>query len=267
VDPSAARYLEALTAEAAAVLGGRLVGVYAHGSLLLGGYLPTRSDIDVLVVVKDPLSADEQADLAGRLSEDALPCPAVGLELSVVLRSVAAAPTARPAFELHVTTAPQDRKVVDGHGHPGDLDLVLHFAVCHALGYTPFAEVPPSLVLARVADELTWAAEHNPSEYAVLNACRAWRYAVDGSLVSKVDGGRWAETRLDEPELTLVREALARQSGEEAARLDPDAVRTFVRRLRDDVEVIMRSRTDWSTRAERSLRDVMRSGRPGDQNV
>ena len=96
MDPSAARYLEALTAEVTAVLGGRVVGVYAHGSLLLGGYLPTRSDIDVLVVVEDPLSPDEQADLAARLSADALPCPAVGLELSVVLRSVAAAPTARP---------------------------------------------------------------------------------------------------------------------------------------------------------------------------
>ena len=132
MDPSAARYLEALTAEVTAVLGGRLVGVYAHGSLLLGGYLPTRSDIDVLVVVEDPLTPEEQADLAARLSEDALPCPAVGLELSVVLRSVAAAPTARPAFELHVTTAPADRKVVDGHGHPGDLDLVLHFAICPA---------------------------------------------------------------------------------------------------------------------------------------
>jgi streptomycin 3"-adenylyltransferase len=233
VDHSAARYLEALTAEATAVLGERLVGVYAHGSLLLGGYLPTRSDIDVLVVVADPLSPDEQADLAARLTEDALPCPAVGLELSVVLTSVAAAPTARPAFELHVTTAPDDRKVVDGHGHPGDLDLVLHFAICHALGYPPFAEVPPSLVLAQVTDELAWAAEHNPSEYAVLNACRAWRYAVDGALVSKVDGGRWAEPRLTGSERTLVREALALQSGKDISPLGPDVVRTFVGRLRD----------------------------------
>ena len=237
MDSSAARYLQALTAEVGAVLGGRVVGVYAHGSLLLGGYLPTRSDIDALVVVEDPLAPDEQADLASRLSADALPCPAVGLELSVVLRSVAAAPTARPAFELHVTTAPGDRKVVDGHGHPGDLDLVLHFAVCHALGYAPFAEVPPSLVLARVADELTWAAEHHPSEYAVLNACRAWRCAVDGALVSKVDGGRWAGTRLDEPERTLVRDALALQSGEQAAPLDADAVRTFAGRLRDVIRI------------------------------
>jgi hypothetical protein len=235
VDPSASRYLEALTAEVRAVLGGRLVGVYAHGSLLLGGYVPARSDIDVLVVVEDPLSPDEQRDLAARLSEDALPCPAVGLELSVVLRSVAAAPTARPAFELHVTTAPADRKVVDGHGHPGDLDLVLHFAICHALGYPPFAEVPPPLVLAQVADELAWAAEHNPSEYAVLNACRAWRHAVDGGLVSKVDGGRWAERRLAGSELALVRTAIALQSGEQTGPLDPDAVRSFAAHVRNNV--------------------------------
>ena len=68
--------------------------------------------------------------------------------------------------------------------------------------------------MSRLADELTWAVEHVPTEYAVLNACRAWRYAVDGSLVSKVDGGRWAEARLAEPELTLVRAAIAVQCGE-----------------------------------------------------
>ena len=188
MDPSAARYLEALTAEVTAVLGGRLVGVYAHGSLLLGGYLPTRSDIDVLVVVEDPLSPGEQADLAARLSEDALPCPAVGLELSVVLRSVAAAPTARPAFELHVTTAPQDRKVVDGHGHPGDLDLVLHFAVCHALGYAPFAEVPPSLVLAQVADELDVGRRAQPVR--VRRPQRLPRLALRGRRRSRLQGRR-----------------------------------------------------------------------------
>jgi hypothetical protein len=238
VDPSAARYLDALTAEVVAVVGDGIVGVYAHGSLLLGGYLPERSDIDVLVVVEDALTADEKAALAGRLSEDSLPCPAVGLELSVVLRSVAAAPIARPAFELHVTTAPQDRKVVDGHGHPGDLDLVLHFAVCRRLDPDVFAEVPRALVLAQVADELAWAAEHNPTEYAVLNACRAWRYAVDCDLVSKVDGGRWAEARLHGADRALVQAALACQRGEAGVDLDVDAVRAFLASRRDVIRIV-----------------------------
>ena len=237
MDPSAARYLEALTAEVTAVLGGRLVGVYAHGSLLLGGYLPTRSDIDVLVVVEDPLSPDEQADLAARLSEDALPCPAVGLELSVVLRSVAAAPTARPAFELHVTTAPQDRKVVDGHGHPGDLDLVLHFAVCHAPRLrtlrrgTAVAGARPGRRRAHVGRRAQPVRVRRPQRLPRL-ALRRRR-----ALVSKVDGGRWAETRLTGPERTLVRDALALQSGEETTPLDPDVVRTFAGRLRDVIRI------------------------------
>lgn len=237
MDPSAARYLEALTAEVAEVLGDRLVGVYPHGSLLLGGYREERSDVDVLVVVEDALTPDEQDDLATRLSADALSCPAIGLELSVVTRAVAAAPDARPAFELHVTTAAQDRKVVDGHGRPGDLDLVLHFAVCHALGYPPFAEVPAALVLRQVADELTWASRHAPDEYAVLNACRALRYAEESALVSKVDGGRWALDRVPAADRPVVEAALARQTGADSeAPLDADDVRAFVRRLQRQVE-------------------------------
>lgn len=233
MDPSA--YLSALTSVAADVLGDDLVGVHAHGSLVLGGWRPERSDIDVLVVVSRPLTAAEQDALASAWR--AIPCPAVGLELSVVLDTVAAHPVPRAAFELHVTTAPADEKVVDGHGHPGDLDLVLHFAVCHALGLPGFAPVPRELVLAQLADEMTWAAQHNPTEYAVLNACRAWRYAVDGELVSKVDGGRWAETRLEGPDLALVRAALACQEGEAGIDLDADAVRAFVASRRDVIGI------------------------------
>ncbi len=237
MDSSAARYLAALTGEVADVVGDRLVGAYPHGSLLLGGYRPSRSDIDVVVVVEDPLSVDEQAAIGARLAHDALPCPAIGLELSVVTRAVAAAPSARPPFELHVTTAAQDRKVVDGHGHPGDLDLVLHFAVCHALGCPPFAEVPAALVLAQVSDELTWAMEHVPDEYAVLNACRALRYATDGALVSKVAGGEWASDRFSGDERALVRAALARQTEADPwADLDPAEVRRLVAGVQRQVE-------------------------------
>lgn len=212
---------------------------------MLGGWQSARSDIDVLVLVDRPLTPTEKSLLADAWSEESLPCPGVGLELSVVTREAISQPTSRPSFELHVTTAPQDRKVVDGHGHPGDPDLVLHFAVCRSLGHQVFAHVPRGLVMAQLADELTWAVDHAAPAYAVLNACRAWRYAVDGSFVSKLDGGRWAEERLPEPESTLVRRATALQSGESAAPVEPSAAHTFTLRLRD----------------------VIRSGRPDDQNV
>jgi hypothetical protein len=230
-------YVEELGAAASEVLADALVGVFPHGSLVLGGWRPDRSDIDVVVVVSRALSPDEKSALVSAWSQDALPCPGVGLELSVVLASVAAAPTARPAFELHVTTAPRDAKVVDGLGHPGELDAVLHFAICHSLGYPGFAEVPRELVLAQLVDELSWALEHAHAPYAVLNACRAWRYAVDGSLVSKIDGGQWACTRLADPERAVVESALAHQSGDDTVVIDPAAARSLVLRLQDVIRI------------------------------
>ncbi|MBB5802391.1 streptomycin 3'-adenylyltransferase [Saccharothrix ecbatanensis] len=223
----------------ATVFGPDLVGVYLHGSAVLGGFDARRSDIDILAVCEGPTSAAERSAAVERLSDRHLPCPAHGLELSIVTLPVARHPTAQPAFELHMTTAPEGSKVVDGHGHDGDPDLVLHFAVCRsagrALGPGPvaaavFAPVADDLVVAQLVTELRWSVEHASGEYAVLNACRAWRFAVDGALVSKIDGGRWALDRVPGPDRELIRTALDRQRCVLAAELDPDAVRRFIRR-------------------------------------
>jgi streptomycin 3"-adenylyltransferase len=238
VDETVERYLSDLAAAATEALGDDLVGCYLHGSAVLGGFDARRSDLDVLVVSAGTTSAAQRAALAAALG--GLPCPAVGLELSVVTRAAAGRPTAAPRYELHLTTAPADRKVVDGHTRGGDPDLVLHFAVCRAagrpLGAAPpaaevFAPVPAPLVLAQLDQELRWAVGHAAGEYAVLNACRAWRYAVDGALVSKVDGGVWAAERVDPADRVLVEAALARQRCASTAVLDPAAVTEFVRRV------------------------------------
>ena len=115
---------------------------------------------------------------------------------------------------------------------------MLHFAVCRAAGRLlgpgrpadqVFAPVPVELVRAQLAAELRWAAEQSPGEYAVLNACRAERYAADGTLVSKIDGGEWALSRVPGPDRELIAAALARQRCQPAAELDAAAVRRFVR--------------------------------------
>ena len=249
MDARSERYGADVAAALAGVLGPDLTGVYLHGSAVLGGFDARRSDVDILVVSEGAMTAGQQAAAAEALSEERLPCPAAGLELSVVTLAAARHPVARPAFELHLTTEPEDRKVVDGHGHGGDPDLVLHFAVCRAAGRRlgpgrpadqVFAPVPGELVRAQLAAELRWAiglrwaielrggAELYPGEYAVLNACRAWRYAVDGTLVSKIDGGEWALSRVPGPDRELISTALARQRCQPAAGLDPASVMRFV---------------------------------------
>ncbi|WP_207128325.1 aminoglycoside adenylyltransferase domain-containing protein [Actinocatenispora comari] len=238
MDEAMERYLSGLAAAAARALGDDLVGCYLHGSAVLGGFDARHSDVDVLVVAAGATSAAQRASLTAGLA--ALPCPAVGLELSVVTRAAAAGPTAAPRFELHLTTARDDPKVVDGHARGGDPDLVLHFAVCcragRVVGPGPaaaavFAPVPAALVLAQLVAELGWAVGHATGEYAVLNACRAWRFAVDGALVSKVDGGRWARDRVGAADRALIAAALARQRREAAVRLHPAAVAAFVQRI------------------------------------
>jgi hypothetical protein len=42
-----------------------------------------------------------------------------------------------------------------------------------------------------MTEELRWGVRHATPAYAVLNACRATRYAHDGQLCSKVDGAEW----------------------------------------------------------------------------
>jgi hypothetical protein len=131
VDGAAERY--ALDVGAlAGVLCPQLTGAYLHGSAVLGGFDARRSDVDVIAVCAGPLTAAQQAGVASALQR--LPCPARGLELSVVTLSVARCPMASPAFELHLTTGDTDAKVVDGHCAGGDPDLVPHLAVCRQAG-------------------------------------------------------------------------------------------------------------------------------------
>ncbi|MFI0417983.1 aminoglycoside adenylyltransferase domain-containing protein [Spongiactinospora sp. 9N601] len=231
------RYAGQVASAMAAGLGGRLVGVYLHGSAVLGGFDARRSDVDILVVSEGSMTAAERSAAAEALRDERLPCPAHGLELSIVTLPVARNPTACLAFELHVTTAPDDSKVVDGHGHEGDPDLVLGFAVCRQAGrlFGPgrpasevFGPVADDLVLAQLAHELRWGTEHALGEYAVLNACRAWRFTVDRVLVSKLDGGLWALGRTSVPDRELIQTALDRQRCLPAADLDPAAVQRFV---------------------------------------
>lgn len=164
MDAASEEYVARLAAAMVQVFSSALVGVYLHGSGVLGGFDARRSDVDILVVCRRSMTRSEQAAAAEILSEERLPCPAHGLELSVVVQDVARRPTAAPDFELHVTTAPEDTKVVDGHQRGGDPDLVLHFAVAQTAGRLvgpglpadeAFAAVPDDLISAQLAAELS----------------------------------------------------------------------------------------------------------------
>lgn len=225
--PPVEQYLTTLAVRVAEALGDNLVGTYLHGSAVLGGFNPDRSDVDVLVVVHHGLTGQDRDELAARLDPRALPVPAATLEMSVVTLDSARRPTAAPSYEMHVNTF-RDR-IADGRGRV-DPDLLLHYPIvrqCGRLlgpGMSPeevFAPLPRSLVLAAMATELEEASDSGEAtpEYILLNACRNLAYLEEGRFYSKIGGGEWVVARAPDVDPHLVRAALRRQDGS-----DPDAV-------------------------------------------
>jgi len=89
-----------------------------------------------------------------------------------------------------------------------------------------FAQIPRNLLLERVIESVRWYAQHPwaGSDNAVLNACRAWRWAAEGVWSSKTAAGNWAIARADDG--GIVEEAVGART--EARVLDEVRVRLFV---------------------------------------
>lgn len=180
-------------------LGPELIGVYLHGSAAMDAFQFQRSDIDMLAISRRELTDEERRAVADALLDPEMPCPGSGLEFHLVTDASLDVASKSPAFEVHLTTLPEDRKYVDGRGHAGDPDLILHYAMCQARGRAIVGPepadilpvVPREWVLEAMIEELDWALENAPPHYTILNACRAVQYAETGELVSKLEGGHW----------------------------------------------------------------------------
>ncbi|EQD29694.1 nucleotidyltransferase, partial [mine drainage metagenome] len=142
-------------------------------------------------------------------------CPGTGVEASVVEESAARRPSTPWPYRVHFTTSPPEPTTVWCEPGSGDSDLILHYAVTRQAGWAAYGppatdvvgEVGRRIVAAQLAAELRWAISHASESYAVLNACRALRWAKEEMLCSKTAGGTWALSRGIEP--ALVGQALS----------------------------------------------------------
>jgi len=195
-------YLAELAEKLQGILGESLVGVYAGGSWALGGYEPPDSDLDVAVVIPEPLS-DEAADgLVAALRHEAFPCPARGLELVVYTWESAASATTNPGFELNLNTGARltfraDREPQPGERHWFAVDRSVLAAHGIALLGPPAAQVFAPIAVDDLrpvlADVLLWYEREAPeSDDAILNAGRALRIAREGVWLPKPALLAWA---------------------------------------------------------------------------
>jgi aminoglycoside adenylyltransferase-like protein len=214
-------YLSELTARLEGQLQNRLVAAWAVGSTALGDFDELRSDVDVQAVSSTRLAHAELEQLATTLSHESLPCPVRGLEFVLYAHEDLTDPKG-PAFQLNLNTGPR----MDHHaGYDAAAEPRFWFTLDVSIARQRsrrLAGVPAEAVLPLLPRELVIAAAKDALEFwraydraqAILSACRAWAWSVEGRWLSKGEAAAWAAARLPNPE-PIVR-ALARHA-------DPDA--------------------------------------------
>lgn len=236
---------EAAVAEGPAGHAARIIGAYIHGSLAHGGYVPSHSDVDVLVVVDGPLTAGQRTSLIRAL--DAI-APATGrrFDLEVVTAESASRATRQPTVELYYGVHGGSPEIVTADHLPS---LVVEYSAMRSaadvlVGPSPatlIAEQPTEWIDERGLELLDrWSRLTRDAAHAglmVLIACQIWRWAVERRHASKDEAGGWALER--DPTLTAVEAALAERRGDGSRSIPPgdatrvlDAARRAVKRRR-----------------------------------
>ncbi|WP_310603780.1 nucleotidyltransferase domain-containing protein, partial [Anaerosporobacter sp.] len=121
------------------ILENNLVGIYLHGSAVMGCFNQQKSDIDLIIVVKNDISnkcKSRYMDMVVELNKNA---PAKGIELSIVKESVCNPFVYPTPFELHFSIAhlnwyqTNPEEYVDKMKGT-DKDLAAHFTILYHRG-------------------------------------------------------------------------------------------------------------------------------------
>ena len=206
-----------------AILLDDLVGIYLHGSAVMGCFNSEKSDIDLIVVVERPLSDPVKGAFLEMVVEYNAQGPAKGIEMSVVLRRVCRPFVYPTPYELHFSAGHLASYRQDPAGYirrmkGDDKDLAAHFTIIRKRGrclYGPpiedvFAQVPRRDYM----DSIWYDVENAPEEiteypmYLTLNLARVLAYGSEGLVLSKAEGGAWAREHLPPEYHSLIRDAL-----------------------------------------------------------
>lgn len=206
-------------------LSDNLLGVYLHGSLAMGCFNPLKSDIDLLVVIKENCSDEHKKRLARKVVVFHNTIEH-GLELSVVLESslqsiVYPTPCVFHYSDYHREHYRREEDYLCSDYE--DADLASQIAVAYHRGITlhgkPLTElyppVPRQHYLASIHYDVRNADEEivNNPMYIILNLCRVLLYIRDGRISSKREGGEWGVHNLPREYQELVQSYLNEYNG------------------------------------------------------
>ena len=220
------------------ILRDNLVGVYLHGSSVMGCFNPQKSDIDLIIVVDQPLSDSTKKKYMDMVAAANAMGPAKGIEMSIVLREVCKPFVYPTPYELHFSAGHLDWYRDDPDDYirrmnGTDRDLAAHFTIINKRGRClygapiedVFAEVPSSDYMDSIWFDVEGAAEEITEYplYLTLNLARVLAYKEGGLVLSKKEGGEWALQHLPSEYRPLITNAL-REYTENAESVYDDAL-------------------------------------------
>ena len=205
------------------ILKDNLVGIYLHGSAVMGCYNPDKSDLDLIVVVKESMTEAVKRSFMDMVVELNSKGPSKGIEMSIVKKSVCKPFVYPTPFELHFSVAHIDWYRNDPDNYISkmkgeDKDLAAHFTIITHRGKClygasikdTFADVPTQDYIDSIWNDIADAEEEitdNPM-YLILNLARVLAYLNDGLVLSKKEGGEWALNNVPERYHSLIQEAM-----------------------------------------------------------
>ena len=222
--------VESFVRESERIIGDNLVGIYLHGSAVMGCYNPDKSDLDFLVVLKESMMDDVKRTYMDMIVGLNAQTPGKGIEMSIVKREVCDPFIYPTPFELHFSQMhikwysenPDDyiRKM-----NGTDKDLAAHFKVIKARGKClfglsideVFSEVPEQYYMDSLWNDIEEATEEitDNTMYLTLNLARVYAWVKEKKVLSKKEGGEWGLKNLPDKYHSLLQDALKEYKGME----------------------------------------------------
>lgn len=225
--PQTEKLINEFTKQSINILKDNLVGIYLHGSAVMGCFNPNKSDLDFIIVVNNPMSNAIKKAYMEMVVECSALGPVKGIEMSIVLKNVCKPFVYPTPFELHFSighldwyTEDPDEYIKEMNGT--DKDLAAHFTIINergkALYGAPINEVFAEVSTEDYMDSIWYDVENAKREittypmYLILNLARVLAYKEEGLVLSKKEGGEWALKKLPTELHHLIQDALSEYS-------------------------------------------------------
>lgn len=233
------------------ILGKNLVGIYLHGSAVMDCFNSEKSDLDLIVIVKNNIQNIVKIEYMKRILELNKDAPGKGIELSMVKKEFCNPFVYPTPFELHFSAMHLDWFKENPEDYVEkmkgtDKDLAAHFTIINKCGIVLFGDkisevfgtVSRNYYIDSILHDIQNAHEDillNPM-YIILNLCRVLAYLQEDLILSKKSGGEWGISVLSQEFHTLIRDALQSYDTDEEMTVDPETALYFADYMMSKIE-------------------------------